>query len=79
LDYVKYEARLNGDTAVLVALLSNGIPVIVRQWPERPHDGVLVGHYRVVRSYDQENEFELAAQYNPNYAVAIQALAGLEE
>jgi len=47
------KARLNGDTAVLMALVSNGIPVIVGQWLERPHDGVLVGHYRVVRGYDQ--------------------------
>jgi hypothetical protein len=48
------KARLNGDTTVLIALVSNGIPVIVGQWLERPHDGVLVGHYRVVRGYDQE-------------------------
>jgi tetratricopeptide (TPR) repeat protein len=47
------KARLNGDTAMLMALVSNGIPVIVGQWLERPHDGVLVGHYRVVRGYDQ--------------------------
>jgi len=50
------KARINGDTAVLMALVSNGIPVIVGQWLERPHDGVLVGHYRVVRGYDQEAE-----------------------
>lgn len=50
------KARLNGDTAVLMALVSNGIPVIVGQWLERPHDGVLVGHYRVVRGYDQGTE-----------------------
>ena len=48
------KARLNGDPAILMALVSNGIPVIVGQWLERPHDGVLVGHYRVVRGYDQE-------------------------
>ena len=50
------KARLNGDTAVLMALVSNGIPVIVGQWLERPHDGVLVGHYRVARGYDQGAE-----------------------
>jgi tetratricopeptide (TPR) repeat protein len=50
------KARLNGDTAILMALVSNGIPVIVGQWLERPHDGVLVGHYRVVRGYDQGAE-----------------------
>jgi tetratricopeptide (TPR) repeat protein len=50
------KARLNGDTAVLMALVSNGVPVIVGQWLERPHDGVLVGHYRVVRGYDQGTE-----------------------
>jgi tetratricopeptide (TPR) repeat protein len=49
-------ARLNGDPAVLMSLVSNGIPVIVGQWLERPHDGVLVGHYRVVRGYDRRAE-----------------------
>jgi len=49
---LRAQARLNGDTAVLMALVSNGIPVIIGQWLERPHDGVLVGHYRVVRGYD---------------------------
>ena len=50
------KARLNGDPAILMALVSNGIPVIVGQWLERPHDGVLVGHYRVVRGHDQVAE-----------------------
>jgi len=50
---LRARARLNGDMTVLMALVSNGIPVIVGQWLKRPHDGVLVGHYRVVRGYDQ--------------------------
>jgi tetratricopeptide (TPR) repeat protein len=33
-------------------LLANDLPVIVHQWLVRPHDGVLVGHYRVLRGYD---------------------------
>jgi len=47
------KSRVNGDIEILMALVSNGIPVIVQQWLERPHDKVLVGHYRVVRGYDR--------------------------
>ncbi|MGH2543301.1 MAG: C39 family peptidase [Ardenticatenaceae bacterium] len=45
--------RVNGDLEMLRALLSNGIPVIVEQWLERPDDA-LTGHYRLVRGYDQD-------------------------
>ncbi len=50
------KSRVNGDIEILMALVSNGIPVIVQQWLERPHDKVLVGHYRVVRGYDRRAE-----------------------
>ncbi len=41
----------NGNPDILRALLSNGIPVIVEQWLERPDDE-LTAHYRVVKGYD---------------------------
>ena len=44
--------RVNGDADLMKRLLANQIPVIVHQWLARPHDGVLVGHYRVLRGYD---------------------------
>jgi tetratricopeptide (TPR) repeat protein len=44
--------RVNGDEALMRRLLANGFPVIVHQWLVRPHDGELVGHYRVLRGYD---------------------------
>lgn len=50
---LKAKSRVNGDIEILMVLVSNGIPVIVQQWLERPHDKVLVGHYRVVRGYDR--------------------------
>lgn len=53
---LKAKSRVNGDIEILMALVSNGIPVIVQQWLERPHDKVLVGHYRVVRGYDRRAE-----------------------
>lgn len=46
--------RVNGNQATLQRLAANSIPVIVAQWLSRPGDGVLVGHYRVVRGYDLE-------------------------
>lgn len=41
----------NGNPDILRALLSNGIPVIVEQWLERPDDE-LTAHYRVVKGYN---------------------------
>jgi tetratricopeptide (TPR) repeat protein len=50
--------RVNGDQEVMRRLLANDLPVIVHQWLVRPQDGVLVGHYRVLRGYDtQAGEF----------------------
>ena len=45
--------RVNGNAAMLKALISNGIPVIVQQLLLVP-DGRQVGHYRLVRGYDGE-------------------------
>ena len=47
--------RVNGDLDRLMRLGSNGVPVIVEQWLERP-DHPLTGHYRVVRGYDRAAE-----------------------
>jgi tetratricopeptide (TPR) repeat protein len=44
--------RVNGNEELMKQLLANDLPVIVHQWLVRPHDGVLVGHYRVLRGYD---------------------------
>ncbi|MEJ2558872.1 MAG: C39 family peptidase [Anaerolineae bacterium] len=44
--------RVNGDEELMKRLLANDLPVIVHQWLARPQDGVLVGHYRVLRGYD---------------------------
>jgi tetratricopeptide (TPR) repeat protein len=46
--------RVNGDAEVMRRLLANDLPVIVHQWLVRPQDGVLVGHYRVLRGYDSQ-------------------------
>jgi tetratricopeptide (TPR) repeat protein len=45
-------ARINGRTAVLKGLLSNGIPVIVEQW-HVPEGDPGMGHYRLVRGYSE--------------------------
>jgi tetratricopeptide (TPR) repeat protein len=50
--------RVNGNEVLMRQLLANDLPVIVHQWLVRPHDGVLVGHYRVLRGYDAaQNQF----------------------
>ena len=46
--------RVNGDEDLMRRLLANDLPVIVHQWLVRPQDGVLVGHYRVLRGYDAQ-------------------------
>lgn len=43
--------RVNGSRTILERLLAAGFPVIVHQWLLKP-DTELVGHYRVVRGYD---------------------------
>ncbi len=44
--------RVNGDLETLQRLVSNGIPVMVEQWLDRPNE-TLTGHYRLVRGYDR--------------------------
>jgi tetratricopeptide (TPR) repeat protein len=44
--------RVNGNVELMKRFLASGLPVIVHQWLVRPQDGVLVGHYRVLRGYD---------------------------
>jgi tetratricopeptide (TPR) repeat protein len=44
--------RVGGTETRLKRLLASGIPVILHQWLVRPGDGELVGHYRVLRGYD---------------------------
>lgn len=52
--------RVNGSEELMKRLLANGLPIIVHQWLVRPHDGVLVGHYRVLRGYDAGRGFFFA-------------------
>lgn len=52
--------RVNGDEELMKQLLANDLPVIVHQWLARPQDGVLVGHYRVLRGYDTNRDLFIA-------------------
>jgi hypothetical protein len=52
--------RVNGDEELMKRLLANDLPVIVHQWLARPQDGVLVGHYRVLRGYDTNRDLFIA-------------------
>ncbi len=52
--------RVNGNEEMMRRLLANDLPVIVHQWLVRPHDGVLVGHYRVLRGYDADRGLFIA-------------------
>jgi len=52
--------RVNGNEELMKRLLANDVPVIVHQWLVRPHDNVLVGHYRVLRGYDSERGLFIA-------------------
>ncbi len=52
--------RVNGNDELMRQLLANDLPVIVHQWLVRPQDGVLVGHYRVLRGYDTAQGYFIA-------------------
>lgn len=52
--------RVNGNHELMRQLLANNLPVIVHQWLVRPQDGVLVGHYRVLRGYDAAQGYFIA-------------------
>ncbi len=66
--------RVNGGEDLMKRLLVNNVPVIVHQWLVRPYDGVLVGHYRVLRGYDTVaghfvvNDPYLGPQFTISYA-----------
>jgi tetratricopeptide (TPR) repeat protein len=64
--------RVNGSHELMQRLLARQIPVIVHQWLVRPADGVLVGHYRVLRGYDAEaGHFVANDPYTgPQYAIS---------
>jgi hypothetical protein len=47
--------RVNGNLETLQRLVSQGIPVIVEQWLDRPGDE-LTGHYRLVRGYSETTQ-----------------------
>jgi tetratricopeptide (TPR) repeat protein len=64
--------RVDGNEELMIRLLANDLPVIVHQWLVRPHDGVLVGHYRVLRGYDvAQGQFITNDPYTgPQYSIS---------
>jgi tetratricopeptide (TPR) repeat protein len=63
--------RINGTPAQIEQLVSRDIPVIVEQWLEKRGSGELVGHFRVVRGYDQKARvFTTNDSFNgPNFVI----------
>ncbi len=63
--------RINGNKAMVEQLVSQDIPVIVEQWLVKRGSGELVGHYRVVRGYDQNAKlFTTNDSFNgPNFTI----------
>lgn len=53
---LKATYRVNGGVEQVEQLVAQGIPVIVEQWLVKRGSGELVGHYRVVRGYDQQRQ-----------------------
>jgi uncharacterized protein YvpB len=45
--------RVNGDIETLKKFTSNGIPVVVKTWL---HPGEDIGHFRIVRGYDEDKK-----------------------
>jgi tetratricopeptide (TPR) repeat protein len=70
--------RVDGSQDLMQRLLAAGLPVIVHQWLVRPQDGVLVGHYRVLRGYDAGRGLFIANDpyTGPNFTITY---AQLEE
>jgi len=68
---LKVVYRLNGNSALLERLVAENIPVLVEQWLEKRENNELVGHYRVVRGYDQEAKlFTTNDSFNgPNFVI----------
>lgn len=61
--------RVNGNQGLMQQLLANGTPVIVHQWLVRPQDGVLVGHYRVLRGYANGNFIANDPYTGPQFSI----------
>jgi tetratricopeptide (TPR) repeat protein len=63
--------RVDGSRDLMRRLLAAGFPVIVHQWLVRPQDGVLVGHYRVLRGYDAGRSLFIANDpyTGPNFTI----------
>jgi tetratricopeptide (TPR) repeat protein len=63
--------RVDGSRDLMQRLLAAGFPVIVHQWLVRPQDGVLVGHYRVLRGYDAGRSLFIANDpyTGPNFTI----------
>jgi tetratricopeptide (TPR) repeat protein len=63
--------RLNGDQETVARLIANNIPVIVEQWLVKRGSDELVGHYRVVKGYDQKSKtFNTNDSFNgPNFVI----------
>lgn len=62
--------RMNGTLDILKQLLAHDIPVVVEVWFERePNDGM--GHYRLIRGYDDTSEQFLAmdSYQGPNRSI----------
>lgn len=68
---LKVAYRLNGNNELLERLVAQNIPVLVEQWLEKRENNELVGHYRVVRGYDQEAKlFTTNDSFNgPNFVI----------
>jgi tetratricopeptide (TPR) repeat protein len=66
------EFRVDGSQDLMQRLLAAGLPVIVHQWLVRPQDGVLVGHYRVLRGYDAGRSLFIANDpyTGPNFTIS---------
>lgn len=63
--------RINGSNEQVEQLVAQDIPVIVEQWLVKRGSGELVGHYRVVRGYDQNAKlFTTNDSFNgPNFTI----------
>jgi tetratricopeptide (TPR) repeat protein len=64
--------RVDGSQDLMRRLLAAGFPVIAHQWLVRPQDGVLVGHYRVLRGYDGGRSLFIANDpyTGPNFTIS---------
>lgn len=64
--------RVGGTKEIIQQLIANNIPVIVHQWMvDTKKSGDLIGHYRVVRGYNQENQTFITndSYLGPNFTI----------